>query len=52
MSSAKEIQDLMSEIQEHRKKERDYTSLVDQIRCLKLRFVALAESEVSKTFSD
>ncbi len=34
MSDDKELQNLMSELQEHRMKERDFTSLEDQIRCL------------------
>ena len=37
----------MHEIQEHRKRERDYTSLEDQIRCLKKRFELLNQSEVT-----
>ena len=36
----------MQEIQEHRKNERDYTSLVDQIRCLKRRYDMLVNGEV------
>eukprot|EP00347_Sterkiella_histriomuscorum_P024325 403331522 len=43
--SEKEIQRMMEEIQEHRRKERDYTSLEDQIRCLNNRFKALNDGE-------
>lgn len=32
---------MMDEIQEHRRRERDFTSLEDQIRCLKNRFYNL-----------
>ena len=36
---------MMHEIQEHRMKERDFTSLEDQIRCLRLRFDQLESNE-------
>ena len=36
-----EFQTMMEEIQEHRRRERDFTSLEDQIRCLKNRFYNL-----------
>ena len=39
---------MLLEIQEHRKRERDFTSLEDQIRCLKKRFYQLEATEVSK----
>ncbi len=35
----------MLEIQEHRKRERDFTSLEDQIRCLQKRFYNLDATE-------
>jgi hypothetical protein len=40
-----ELQTMMQEIQEHRKRERDFTSLEDQIRCLKKRFYNLDATE-------
>ena len=40
-----ELQNLMFEIQEHRKLDRDFTSLEDQIRCLKKRFYNLEITE-------
>ncbi len=40
-----ELQNMMLEIQEHRKRERDFTSLEDQIRCLKKRFYNLDATE-------
>ena len=40
-----ELQNLMFEIQEHRKLDRDFTSLEDQIRCLKKRFYNLEVTE-------
>lgn len=40
-----ELQAMMLEIQEHRKRERDFTSLEDQIRCLKKRFYNLEQTE-------
>lgn len=46
-----EIQNMMQELQAHRKKERDYTSLEDQIRCLKRRFEVLIDGEVSPTYT-
>lgn len=36
---------MMLEIQEHRKRERDFTSLEDQIRCLQKRFYNLDATE-------
>ena len=36
---------MMYEIIEHRKRERDFTSLEDQIRCLKRRFQNLDSTE-------
>ena len=41
-----ELQNMMLEIQQHRKRERDFTSLEDQIRCLKNRFYNLDNTEV------
>ena len=32
--SAEELDHLMQQIEEHKKNERDYTSIEDQIRCL------------------
>jgi hypothetical protein len=40
-----ELQHMMLEIQEHRKRERDFTSLEDQIRCLQKRFYNLDATE-------
>ena len=40
-----DLQTMMQEIQEHRKRERDFTSLEDQIRCLKKRFYNLDATE-------
>ena len=40
-----ELQNMMLEIQEHRKRDRDFTSLEDQIRCLKKRFYNLDLTE-------
>ena len=40
-----ELQTMMQEIQEHRRRERDFTSLEDQIRCLKKRFYNLDATE-------
>jgi hypothetical protein len=40
-----ELQHMMLEIQEHRKSERDFTSLEDQIRCLQKRFYNLDATE-------
>lgn len=40
-----ELHNMMLEIQEHRKQERDFTSLEDQIRCLKKRFYNLEATE-------
>ncbi len=40
-----ELQTMLLEIQEHRKRERDFTSLEDQIRCLKKRFYNLDATE-------
>ena len=40
-----ELQTMMLEIQEHRKRERDFTSLEDQIRCLQRRFYNLDATE-------
>ena len=36
---------MMDEIQEHRRKDRDFTSLVDQIRCLQRRYDLLQKDE-------
>lgn len=44
--SAEELQRMMEQIESHRKKERDYTSLEDQIRCLKRRYAVLCGDEV------
>lgn len=41
---------MMEELQEHRRKERDYTSLEDQIRCLQKRFSLLQGGEVCLSF--
>ena len=45
--SAEEIQGLLQQIHDHRIKERDYTNLEDQIRCLQLRYEMLLMKDVS-----